>query len=64
MVYSIYNTVVLSIASIYNLGGIFTSAICLFGSDISAAPQSVVTGGNGGVTIRVGSETEVCGILV
>ena len=27
-------------------------------------PQSVVTGGNGGVTIRVGSETEVCGILV
>ena len=29
-----------------------------------AAPQSVVTGGNGGVANRVGSETEVCGILV
>ena len=29
-----------------------------------AAPQSVATGGNGDVTIRVGSKTEVCGILV
>ena len=28
------------------------------------AYTGVVTGGNGGVAIRVGSETEVCGILV